>query len=101
MADARTANHGVEVRWQASGLTVAGVAGPLSLRTCKPVTAAVHGQVVIAAAIGVPQRYYTNFAQWLAAHGYVVTTFDYRGYAESLHGPLKKARANLLDWAED
>ena len=101
MADASTANHGVEVRWQASELEVAGAAGPLALRTCQPVTTAVRGQVVVAAAIGVPQRYYTIFSQWLAAHGYAVTTFDYRGHAESLHGPLKKAQADLLDWAAD
>ena len=101
MTDASTASQGVEVRWQASKLDVAGAAGPLALRTCQPVDAALRGQVVVAAAIGVPQRYYTNFAQWLAAHGYAVTTFDYRGHAESLHGPLKKAQANLLDWAAD
>lgn len=66
-----------------------------------PVSQAVCAQVVIAAAIGVPQRFYAAFAQWLAAHGYAVTTFDYRGYAESLHGPLRQARADLRDWAAD
>lgn len=100
MVDA-TADRGVEVRWHASQLEVAGAAGPLALRHCQPVDTEVHAQVVIAAAIGVPQRYYTAFAQWLAAHGYAVTTFDYRGHAESLHGPLKRVKANLLDWADD
>ncbi|WP_455555732.1 alpha/beta hydrolase family protein [Comamonas sp.] len=100
MADA-DAGRVVEVRWQASALDVAGAAGPLALRHCQPVDGGVAAQVVIAAAIGVPQRFYTAFAQWLAAHGYAVTTFDYRGHAESLHGPLRKASANLLDWAAD
>ena len=100
MVDAAT-ERAVAVRWQASTLEVAGAAGPLALRHCQPVDQPVHAQAVIAAAIGVPQRYYTAFAQWLAAHGYAVTTFDYRGHAESLHGPLKKAKANLLDWAAD
>ena len=100
MGDA-TAARVVEVRWHASQLEVAGAAGPLALRHCQSVDTEVHAQVVIAAAIGVPQRYYTAFAQWLAAHGYAVTTFDYRGHAESLHGPLRGVKANLLDWADD
>ena len=100
MDDAAT-DYAVAVRWQSLSLEVPGVAGPLALRRCQPVDAPVHAQAVIAAAVGVPQRYYTVFAQWLAAHGYAVTTFDYRGHAESLHGPLRKAKANLLDWAAD
>lgn len=100
--DDATAGQGVEVRWQASTLEVANTAvGPLALRQCLPVDVRVRGQVVVAAAIGVPQRFYTAFSQWLAAHGYAVTTFDYRGHAESLHGPLRKAKANLIDWAAD
>ncbi|MEG2048871.1 MAG: hypothetical protein RR100_18630, partial [Comamonas sp.] len=81
--DDATAGQGVEVRWQASTLEVAGTAGPLALRQCLPVDVRVRGQVVVAAAIGVPQRFYTAFSQWLAAHGFAVTTFDYRGHAES------------------
>lgn len=100
MADAVNA-RAVEVRWQASALEVAGAAGPLALRQCQALQAPVRAQVVIAAAIGVPQRFYAAFAQWLAAHGYAVTTFDYRGHAESLHGPLNQVKANLLDWAAD
>lgn len=101
MTQACAANLGVEVRWQAGTLEVPGTAGPLALRQCQPVSQAVCAQVVIAAAIGVPQRFYAAFAQWLAAHGYAVTTFDYRGHAESLHGPLRQVRADLRDWAAD
>lgn len=100
MADAAT-DREVAVRWQASTLEVAGAAGPLALRHCQPVEVPVRAQAVIAGAIGVPQRFYTAFAQWLAGHGYAVTTFDYRGHGESLHGPLSKAQADLLDWAAD
>lgn len=100
MADA-TAAQVVEVRWQASALDVQANTGPLALRQCQPVEVPVRAQVVIAAAIGVPQRFYTAFAQWLAAHGFAVTTFDYRGHGESLHGPLRQAQANLMDWAAD
>lgn len=101
MPDASTANASMEARWQASALDVPGAAGPLALRQCLPAGGQPRAQVVIAAAIGVPQRFYAAFAQWLAGQGYAVTTFDYRGHAESLHGPLKQAKANLLDWAED
>lgn len=100
MVDA-AAGQVVEVRWQASALDVSTNAGPLALRQCVPVDVPVRAQVVVAGAIGVPQRFYTAFAQWLAAHGYAVTTFDYRGHAESLHGPLKKTKATLTDWAQD
>lgn len=95
------ADRGGEGGGQASLLPVDGAAGPLALRHCQPNHVPVRAQVVIAAAIGVPQRYYSAFAQWLAGHGYAVTTFDYRGHAESLHGPLRQAQANLLDWAAD
>ena len=104
MEDARTENAGsagVTLAWQTSTLNVDGGAGGVALRTCQPVASAVRGQVVIAGAIGVPQRFYTDFAQWLAGHGYAVTTFDYRCHADSLQGPLKHARADLLDWAQD
>ena len=62
-------------------------------------------QVVIGAAMGVPQRRYADFAAWLAAQGVRVLTFDYRGHAESLaHAPrrhLRHVRATLLDWRDD
>lgn len=51
--------------------------------------------------MGVPQTFYVAFAQWLAQQGLAVTTFDYRGHAASQHGPLRKNKANLIDWAAD
>jgi predicted alpha/beta hydrolase len=56
---------------------------------------------VLAPAVGVPQTFYAAFAEWLAARGLAVTTFDYRGHAASLQGPLRHAKADLLDWAQD
>ncbi len=41
------------------------------------------------------------FAQWLAGQGFRVTTFDYRGQGDSLQGPMRAVRADLLDWARD
>lgn len=103
MADASTTHPEAPttVRWQASTLAIAGAAGPLALRTCLPDMAVVRAQVVLAAAIGVPQTFYTAFAQWLAAQGFAVTTFDYRGHAASQRGPLRTQQADLMDWAQD
>lgn len=61
-------------------------------------------QVVIGAAMGVPQRRYAEFAEWLAAQGVRVLTFDYRGYGDSLklHGRrLRHVDATLNDWRAD
>ncbi|GAA3983843.1 alpha/beta fold hydrolase [Comamonas faecalis] len=60
-----------------------------------------RASVVLGCAIGVPQRYYQDFAAWLARQGFRVTTFDYRGHGASLQGPARRVRANLLDWARD
>ncbi|WP_280154430.1 alpha/beta fold hydrolase [Piscinibacter sp. XHJ-5] len=57
--------------------------------------------VVIGGAMGVKQDYYAAFAQWLAAQGYLVASFDYRGMGDSRHGPLRELRADLFDWAAD
>lgn len=57
--------------------------------------------VVIGGAMGVRQRFYAEFAQWLADQGYRVTTFDYRGQGDSLHGPLRGVQADLHDWVHD
>ena len=60
-----------------------------------------RASVVIGGAMGVRQDYYASFAQWLAGQGFRVTTFDYRGQGESLQGPMRAVRADLLDWARD
>lgn len=58
----------------------------------------VRGQVVIAAAMAVPQAFYAPFARYLARRGYTTWTFDYRGIGESLTGPRRKLKADLGDW---
>lgn len=57
-----------------------------------------RGQVVIAAAMAVPQAFYAPFARYLARRGYTAWTFDYRGIGESLSGPRRKLKADLGDW---
>jgi len=37
------------------------------------------GAVIIAPAMGVAQRYYWPFAEWLSSHGFLVVTFDFQG----------------------
>ena len=63
------------------------------------------GSVVIGGAMGVRQDYYAPFAQWLAAQGWRVTSFDYRGSGASLPdtpgGSLRGFKADLSDWARD
>ena len=58
----------------------------------------VRGQVVIAAAMAVPQPFYAPFARYLARRGYTTWTFDYRGIGESLTGSPRKLKADLGDW---
>ena len=64
-----------------------------------------RGSVVIGGAMGVRQDYYAAFAQWLAAQGWRVTSFDYRGSGESVpdtpDGSLRGFKADLFDWARD
>ena len=59
------------------------------------------GAVLIGGAMGVRQDYYAPFAQWLAAQGYAVMSFDYRGMGDSRRGSLRGFDADLFDWARD
>jgi len=62
-----------------------------------------QASVVIAAAMGVRQDFYAPFAQWLAAQGWRVFTFDYRGMGDSLPdgARLRGFQADLHDWVRD
>jgi predicted alpha/beta hydrolase len=56
--------------------------------------------VLIAAAMGVPQRYYRKFAAWLARQGFLVLSFDYRGVGASASHTLRSSPATLSDWIQ-
>jgi predicted alpha/beta hydrolase len=75
---------------------------PLATSVFEP-DAPACGNVVIGAAMGVPQDFYAPFAQWLAQRSWRVTTFDYRGIGASrpARGSLRGFRADLFDWAAD
>jgi predicted alpha/beta hydrolase len=55
--------------------------------------------VIVPSAMGVAQKFYTQFAQWLATQGYHVTTFDYRGIGFSAPHSLRGYPVNIFDWA--
>ena len=59
--------------------------------------------VLIASAMGVEQAYYADFAHWLAAQGFWVVTFDYRGIGQSrpdsLRRSLRGLEASVMSWA--
>ncbi len=57
-----------------------------------------RGWVVINAAMGVEQGFYSGFAGWLAGRGFHALTYDYRGVAQSRPGPAE--RFGLRTWAE-
>ncbi len=54
--------------------------------------------VVIAPAMAIHQKFYAEFARWLAGQGMAVRTFDYRGTGESLRGRKRGAPGDLSDW---
>ena len=90
-----------DVQWTELALPISSNQKTLALRQCQPGAGAALAQIVVAPAMGVLQSYYQSFARWLAEQGYGVTTFDYRGHGLSLQGPLRDAKADLLDWAQD
>ncbi len=74
----------------------------IATRYFAPSPSALRCTVVIAPAMGVPQRFYADFARWLAAHGAAVLTFDYRGTGASLpaKASAKDVETDLKRWAE-
>ncbi len=53
---------------------------------------------VVAGGVGLPQRFFFNFAKWLAQQGGVAYTFDYRGIALSRPPNLRGMKASYHDW---
>jgi predicted alpha/beta hydrolase len=59
-----------------------------------------HGQTVaiINCATGVKASYYARYARFLASHGYLAITYDYRGIGASRPPSLRKLKATKFDW---
>ena len=66
--------------------------------TALGMTHATDRAVLINSAMGVRRRYYDAFAHFLAANGFNVVTFDYRGVGDSRNGSLRTDDASLRDW---
>ncbi len=81
-------------------LTLTDSGAPIAVK-CFESAGAARASVVIGCAIGVPQRYYQDFAAWLAAQGLAVFTFDWRDQGESLAGALRGKRPTLQNWVQD
>lgn len=60
-----------------------------------------RGVVLIVPAMATTAAYYATFASWLRDRGFAVMTFDYRGYGESLDGPMRQVKNDLVRWALD
>jgi predicted alpha/beta hydrolase len=56
--------------------------------------------VVLNGATAVPRRFYDRFARFLAAEGFSVLTYDYRGIAGSRPPSLRGFRVRMRDWGE-
>ena len=79
----------VEIRAQGARL-----AGQLVLPVGLP-----RAAVVIHPATGAPAGFYRAFAGWLAAErDCAVLTYDYRDFGGSATGPMRRARASMIDW---
>ncbi|MGV3709305.1 MAG: alpha/beta fold hydrolase [Gemmatimonas sp.] len=59
-----------------------------------------RGFIVIAGAVGVPQRFYCRFAEFARQQGYEVMTFDYRGIARSAPQTLRGFSMDIRDWGK-
>ena len=54
--------------------------------------------VIINCATGVKASYYCRYARFLAEHGYLAITYDYRGIGASRPISLRKLNATKMDW---
>ncbi|ACY13079.1 alpha/beta fold hydrolase [Haliangium ochraceum] len=57
-----------------------------------------RGRVLVGAATGVRRGYYRRFARALAAAGFEVISFDYRGIGDSAPPRLRGFEASMADW---
>lgn len=58
------------------------------------------GNLIVAGATGVPQRFYRRFAEYASSNGFSTLTFDYRGIGLSRPPSLKGFVMDYLDWAQ-
>lgn len=71
----------------------------LAARLFEPAGSA-RGAILLVPAMGVTQAFYRPLAAWLAAEGFLVATFDFRGIGLSRRGPLRELDVDIVGWAE-
>src|SRR5712672_816033 len=59
-----------------------------------------RASILLPAAMGVTQKFYADFAQWLAQRDFLVATFDYRGMGLSAPASLRGCDLSISDWRE-
>lgn len=64
-----------------------------------PPKGTVRAYMLLHGATGVRQRFYAAFADWAAARGVGVLTYDYRDFGDSQRRPLRQSDATMADWA--
>lgn len=70
----------------------------LAVRFFNP-PSSLRGAVLIVPAMGCAQKFYSALAVWLADHGWLAVTFDFRGMGASRRGSLRGFQADIMDWA--
>ena len=66
--------------------------------TCYEAAGTPRAMLVLASAMGVPRRYYSRFAEFMAAQGVATLTFDYRGVGESVPAAGQEASIDMAAW---
>ena len=74
-------------------------AGPIVVTLYEP-AAMPRASVIVPCAMGVAQRFYSRFAEWLASQGFLAVTFDYRGIGLSAPRSLRDFEVDIFGWAQ-
>lgn len=53
---------------------------------------------IVNSGAGIPKRFYSPFAAWLADNGVPTLTYDYRGIGGSREASLRRLNASIEDW---
>ncbi|WP_322981423.1 alpha/beta fold hydrolase [Pseudomonas sp. C11] len=66
--------------------------------TLYPAKSCLLGNLIVAGATGVQQRFYRRFAEYASRRGFSVLTLDYRGIGGSKPDSLKSFKMSYQDW---